>query len=344
MDSGTVNPGKSPIGPLIQWLLWPGVAMMVTASLTSFGFSWRAIVAAIKGTRGAGVDGTADEVPKKVFMGLLVVVVISSVVLQFVLFGISWGLATLGVALTFLLALVAGRVSGETGITPVGAMGKVTQLTFGVIDPGNATANLMAANVTGGSASQCADLLHDMKTGLMVGASPRLQAYSQFFGVLAGAFCGAIAYIVLVEQATYEGLKGIEALRANPDWGLIAVIQWHAVAEVFKEGFAALEVKAPGATAALIWGGVVGIVLAALEKMLPKKISTWIPSPTAIGIAFVVPAFYSVAMAAGGVLAWVLQKVAKDWSTRFLIVIAAGVAAGDSLAGVFLAIKEVLGF
>ena len=46
---------------------------------------------------------------------------------RFTLFGIGWGLATFSVLLTFLLAIVAARVSGETGITPVGAMGKVTQ-------------------------------------------------------------------------------------------------------------------------------------------------------------------------------------------------------------------------
>jgi hypothetical protein len=33
------------------------------------------------------------------------------------------------------LAMVAARVSGETGITPIGAIGKITQLSFGA--PGN---------------------------------------------------------------------------------------------------------------------------------------------------------------------------------------------------------------
>ena len=33
-------------------------------------------------------------------------------------------------------------------------MGKVTQLAFGIISPGNVASNLMAANVTGGAASQ----------------------------------------------------------------------------------------------------------------------------------------------------------------------------------------------
>ena len=37
------------------------------------------------------------------------------------------------VLLSFALALVACRVTGETDTTPVGAMGKITQLVFGVL-------------------------------------------------------------------------------------------------------------------------------------------------------------------------------------------------------------------
>ena len=79
----------------------------------------------------------------------------------------SWGLAWLGhrtfgmpywqtavaVLLSFALALVACRVTGETDTTPVGAMGKITQLVFGVVHPGNVNVNLMSANVTAAAAS-----------------------------------------------------------------------------------------------------------------------------------------------------------------------------------------------
>ena len=105
-----------------------------------------------------------------------------SILLQGLFFGIGWGLAAFGIVLTFLLAIVAARVSGETGLTPIGAMGKVTQLTFGLIESGQVSTNLMAANVTGGAASQCGDLLHDLKTGLMVNTRPRHQVYAQCAG------------------------------------------------------------------------------------------------------------------------------------------------------------------
>jgi len=48
-------------------------------------------------------------------------------------FGISVWESAIAVALSFWLALVACRVTGETDTTPVGAMGKVTQLIFGAL-------------------------------------------------------------------------------------------------------------------------------------------------------------------------------------------------------------------
>ena len=119
---------------LVTWLLWPGVAMMVTASLTAFAFSWRSVLAAFKGMKQESVsDEITDDVPKNVHLILIVVISVIAIVLQYFLFGIGWGLATFAVLLTFLLAIVAARVSGETGITPVGAMAKSLKLTFGVL-------------------------------------------------------------------------------------------------------------------------------------------------------------------------------------------------------------------
>src|SRR4029077_11453855 len=80
-------------------------------------------------------------------------------------FGMPVWQSAIAVALSFLLALVACRVTGETDTTPVGAMGKVTQLAFGALSPGNVNINLMSANITAGAATSAADLLTDLKSG-----------------------------------------------------------------------------------------------------------------------------------------------------------------------------------
>jgi putative OPT family oligopeptide transporter len=328
-EPGAADPGAGWFGPLVKWMLWPGVAMMVTASLTSFAFSGKAILNAFRGGSGGEVD--PHDVPRKVFFGAIAAVALLSVVLQVLLFDISIGIAVLGVVLTFVLAVVAGRVSGETGVTPVGAMGKVTQLSLGVVDPGNAASNLMAANVTGGAASQCADLLHDLKSGLMVGSVPKYQIVSQAFGVLAGATCGSAAYLVLIPDPKNQLL--------TEEWAAPAVAQWKAVAEVFQQG---LEAMPEGALMAMLVAGIAGIVLSILEKVLPKKVATWVPSPVGVGLAFAIPAYYAFSFFLGAVLMAVAGKIKPRWTARFAIVLAAGIMAGESLMGVADAIYKMV--
>ncbi len=354
LEQGWAEPGKADatwFGSMNQWMLWPGVAMMVTASLTSFAYSWRSVLRALTGTRAAVGDGRdaagedtpgdgaralggapaeTHDVPRQVFLGALVVCLILATLTQVVLFQIPAWAAMVGVAFTFVLAIVAARVSGETGIAPVGPMGKVTQLLFGVLTPGNAAANLMAANVTGGSASQCADLLHDMKTGLLIGASPRSQAAAQVFGVLAGSLAGSWAYLLIVRDPK---------LLLTEEWPAPAVAAWKGVADLFAKG---MESMPAGAMTAMLAAGAIGVVLAMLEKA--ESISKWVPSPASIGLALVIPAYYSISMFLGGLLAYLLTRFVKAWATRFLIVIASGLVAGESLAGVGIAIRETLRF
>jgi uncharacterized oligopeptide transporter (OPT) family protein len=210
-------------------------------------------------------------------------------------------------------------------------MGKVTQLTFGIITPGNATANLMAANVTGGAASQCADLLHDMKTGLLIGASPRQQTIAQVFGAFSGAIIGTLAYLVIVPDPAGQLL--------TEEWPAPAVAAWKAVAEIFMRG---IEAMPAGAMDALWVGGGLGVALAVLEKRLPRKAAVWVPSPASMGLALVIPAYYAVSMFIGGLVGVLSMRYAKKWSTRFLIVIASGIIAGESITGVGIAIQKII--
>ncbi len=339
MDNGWTPPG--PINPTrawfnhgLQWLLWPGVALMVTSALTSFAFSWRSIANAFRSSSrapGEAPDPLATPAARTWFIVALVLVLAFSVALQVAFFAIAAWIAVLGVLLTFVLALVAARVSGETNVTPVGAMGKVTQLAFAILAPGSPAANLMAANVTGGAASQCADLMHDLKTGFMIGARAKYQFLAQVGGALAGALCGSAGYLILVPDPKTQLL--------TDQWPAPAAASWKAVAELFMKGLDALPA---GAVAGMVIGGLAGIVLAVLEKVLPKRIRTFVPSPASLGLAFVIPAYNSFSMFLGALVAWALTRWVSNWATRFLIVFASGLIAGESLTGVGLALEQIL--
>lgn len=317
----------------LKWLLWPGVSLMVFSALASFAFSWRSVLAVILPRKADATVVPKDDVilPRKYFIGALLLVTVLSVTLQALFFNIAAWVATLGVMMTFVLALVATRVSGETNITPVGAMGKVTQLLFAVLAPAQPAANLMAACVTGGAASQCADMMHDLKTGSLLGTPPRLQVIAQLFGALSGALIGAAGYLLLIKNPAAELL--------TEQWPAPSVAAWKAVAELFMTGLKALP---PGAVAGMWIGGLAGVVLAVAERVLPPKYRVWVPSPTSVGLGFVIPAYNGISIFLGALVATLVSKIAPDWAFKFRVICASGIIAGESLSGVALALLRIV--
>lgn len=318
---------------LLNWMIWPGVTLMVVSSLVSFSFSWRSMLRAFRGSASGGLGEATDEgdLPRRWFIGGCAVALVAAVTCQTLIFGISWWAATLAVLLSFVLAVVASRVSGETNITPIGPMGKVTQLIFGVLSPNSAVANLMTANVTGGASSQCADLMHDFKCGHMLGASPRKQFVAQVGGALAGAMAGSLFYMILIPDPARQLL--------TEEWAAPAVAAWKAVAEVFLVGLDGLPKHAP---VAMLIAAIVGIALPILEQVLPRRMKQYLPSASSLGLAFVINAKFAMALFAGATIAWFLAKFIPSWTGRFLVTICAGIVVGDSLVGAGDAVFKVI--
>jgi uncharacterized oligopeptide transporter (OPT) family protein len=323
-------PPTANFSDLLNWLIWPGVTLMVVSSLVSFSFSWRSMMRAFRGASG-GAQGDDGDLPKRWFVVGCAVATIVAVACQIALFGITWWAATIGIFLSFVLAIVASRVSGETNITPIGPMGKVTQLVFGVLAPKDAIANLMAANVTGGAASQCADLMHDFKCGYLLGGSPRKQFISQLCGAFAGAIIGSLFYLILVPDPAAQLL--------TEEWAAPAVAAWKAVAEVFLIGLGGLP---PHATTAILIAAMLGILLPLIEHFSPKKLRTYLPSSSSLGLAIVIAPKTTISLFLGAVVALALTKAFPNWSTRFLVTVCAGIVVGDSLVGAGDAVWQVV--
>src|SRR4029079_10059899 len=146
-------------------------------------------------------DPATVEVPGKWFAIGTITSGLAVVVLATAYFDIPAHLGVLAVLMTFVLALVACRATGETDITPGGAMGKIMQLTYGVLIPQSSTAYLMTASITWGSSLASADLLNDLKTGYLLGANPRRQYLAQAMGILTGTIATTICYFVLIPDA-----------------------------------------------------------------------------------------------------------------------------------------------
>jgi putative OPT family oligopeptide transporter len=320
---------------VVQWTLWGGTACMVSSGLLSFVMQWRSALSAFRGLgqmfsrdRARQVsEMEAIETPSSWFVIGQLVSLVALTWLAHASFGMPIWQSVLAVILSFALSVVACRVTGETDTTPIGAMGKVTQLIFGALNPGNVNVNLMSANITSGAAISSADLLTDLKSGYLLGAHPRKQFIAQFAGIFIGTLITVLSFRILVPDAKALGGEQFPAPAAQT---------WSAVAKALSHGLAALE---PIKVWSIVIGGAVGIIFSVLPMIFPKQ-QKFMPSAAAFGLAWVFQWYYAMLFFIGAIVAYIWQRKAPKNAEEFTYPVASGVIAGGSLMGVFLIFWE----
>ena len=207
-------------------------------------------------------------------------------------------------------------------------MGKVTQLVYGGLAPGSIGTNLMAAAVTGAGASQAADMMQDLKTGRLLGASPRRQFVAQLWGIGAGVLFCIPAYLLVTSAYPLGG----DQLPAP------AAFSWKAMAELLTQGLDALPPHAGSAVA-------IGVAFGALLPILRRKPSwaPYLPSGLAIGIAFIVQAFFSLVIFFGALALVLWRRTRPASASKLSFAVASGLVAGEGLFGIFKAAMTLLG-
>jgi putative OPT family oligopeptide transporter len=315
---------------IVQWTLWFGASCMVAAGLLSFALSWRTALRAFRDLgqmfslrAAAAGDYGRIEAPMSWFAGGQIVSLVALAWLAHASFGMPVWHSIVAVALSFLLALVACRVTGETDTTPVGAMGKITQLTFGALSPGNLNVNLMSANITAGAATSAADLLTDLKSGYLLGANPRQQFLAQFSGIFVGTVVTVLTFAVLVPNAQVLGTDQFPAPAAQT---------WSAVAIALSRGLSSLE---PVKLWLIFAGAGVGAALTLAPVLLPKY-QDYLPSAAAFGLAWVFHWYYGLLFFLGALIALIIARRKPKLAEEFTLPVASGVVAGGSLMGVVL--------
>ena len=335
---GDIDAAKLGYRAIVSWSTWTGAAIMVTSGLAMFLFQWRTVARSLRGLgklfKGPGA-GAADpmeriEVPPAWFAAGTLFAGLGCILILYYAFGTSLWMGLLAVLLTFFLSLVACRATGEADITPIGAMGKITQLLFGVLAPSNMTTNLMTASVTAGAASSAADLLTDLKSGYLLGANPRKQFLAQLLGVFTGVLVVVPAFYLLVPDAAALG---------SDKWPAPSAQVWAAVAKILSKGFFELPLSA---RIGLGVGGFIGILIPILEKLFPKA-ARFIPSAMGLGLAMVIPFWNALSMFIGAVIALVLQARRPALADKYVVPVSSGIIAGESLLGVVVALLKVSG-
>lgn len=327
---------------IVGWSLWFGAAMMVVSSLAALSFRAGAVGRAFAGLGsifrarpGSAAQGRADvlaavEVPAAWWLSLFAVGTVAVLWLERAVWHIPLSMGVLSVLMTFVLAVVACRATGETDVTPTGALGKVTQLAYGVIAPSNMTTNLMTASVTANASGCAADLLTDLKSGYLLGANARKQFIAQVAGILPGAIVVGLVWRLLVPDAGALGTDRFPAPAAQV---------WKSVAEVLARGVGSLD---PTARAAALAGAVLGLVLPLLERRF-RTVARFIPSPMGLGLAFVIPGFNAISMFLGALIALLLGRWRRRLADDYVVPVASGIIAGESLMAIVVNVLSVLG-
>ncbi len=301
--------------PLVTWLLWPGLGLMIGGALGGLASGGALLGAGLRDLRaGAGVDagdGAGALRFSRAHALALAAAVAALLVLGRVAFGLHPALTLLALALSLLLCPAAARAKGEADRAPAGPLATIGQLVVGAAAPGSLGAPLGGGGIVNGTAMQSTTLLNNWRVGHRIGAPPGPQLVASIAGVVVGAIAVAAAFELL--RRAYGLGNAIMPVPAGQGW--------KATAELVQHGLSAMPPGAPIA-AGLGLGAGAALALAARHRRLG-----FLPSPVAIGMAFITPPYVSLTLAFAGLI----PRGADPAGAR--IALAAGAIAGEALAG-----------
>ncbi|MBL9121370.1 MAG: OPT/YSL family transporter [Phycisphaerae bacterium] len=340
--SGSLEAGDAVFGRghlLNTWCLWWGIAIMVTASLTSLFAKPKVLISAFSGMFTFNKSKAEDclkhiELPLKVsFIGIPIMTAFL-VWMHYEWFGINPLYGFLCVPLIIVLTLIAANATGLTSTTPTGSLSKITQFTFGAIDRTNPATNLITAGLTSEVASNASNLLMDIKPGYMLGAKPRQQAWGHLIGIFAGGLA-AVPLFFWLFLPHYNPALPIEGQVVSEKFPMPGALIWKGVADMIAQGGGNLR---DSAIMAMIIAGVVGIVFEVLRVVSKGKFPI---SAVAIGLGVVIPVDSTIMMWIGAMFfSFMHDRNTKSEGMGKAIwvesqeAICAGIIAGAALTGI----------
>lgn len=315
----------------------------------------KGIQGAISGYQAMKDDSTTVErTQKDINIMAILLMLVPCAILVFVLYiyltnsvgiGIVAGIAMIITA--FFFVAVSSYIVGLVGSSnnPVSGMTICTVLfasalllLFGMKGESGIIAALGVAGVVCCAACTAGDVSQDLKTGYLVGATPRRQQWAQVIGVLAPAF--VIAPILTVLHSSYgigvQVKEGVEFLKA-PQAGLFAGIT---------QAMFTPDKSLPWAM--VIAGLIVGIIIIAIDEMLKAKGSNFRTYVMPVAVGIYLPWALSVPIMIGGAAALITGKIVgkkkEKESVHRGILFGSGLIAGEALMGIIIAFIIFLNF
>ncbi|PCG94684.1 Oligopeptide transporter OPT superfamily [Penicillium occitanis (nom. inval.)] len=254
-------------------------------------------------------DAPASElISNRTIFIFLPLTLVLNVICMHIAFGdiITPFLSTFATLLAVLLSIMGVRALGETDLNPVSGISKLTQLIFSLVTPASmhtrrsaVVTNLLAGAVSEAGALQAGDMMQDLKTGHILGASPKAQFYGQVIGSIFGAVVSTAVYKMYVNVYPVPG----------DQFQIPAAFVWIFTARlVTGQGLPPMAWQVAMLFGAVFVGTTVLRIVATVRRTQqggpPPSWISFVPGGIAVAVGmFNVPSF-TLARAIGGVIAW----------------------------------------
>lgn len=330
--------GSSHFKFLVQWMMWPATAMMISAALTSV------IVPVVRNlfeSKNAEVSeqarSQADEyIPLWWTLAGTGVSVVLIVWMTSAWFSMPWQQVLLAVAIQPILIIAGLRVLGITGQGPVSLMANATQFLFGLIWPAQIRGNLAAAYVSANPQASSEAVVPAFWVAQRLGGRFRTLIIAMLIMIPIGAILTPLMFTLM--ERTY-GI-GLEPGQLAAPTGLKIA----SLAMVMEKGVVALPHGALTASLVAIFIGIAFELLLMVKKSdgqgKQKQRFWWVPIPSALGFALILPPPLTLGLATGSVISAVWYKLSADEAkgsyALFAKPLAAGFVAGEAIIGAIL--------
>ncbi|MFT5521536.1 MAG: putative OPT family oligopeptide transporter [Enterobacterales bacterium] len=305
-----------------------GIGMLIGGALMGIVLAFPLIVGAVRSMQNAAKVKSAiskDEMPIKllyvaIFGSAIVLAVIA--VLSTEEMGLARGIfmAVIGTLWIWIAGVILSECIGRTNWSPLSGMTLIAITILIIISSGlGDTASVIASVMVGAAAcvamSQATDLMLDLKTGYLVGATPKMQMMGQFLGAWLGPLL-IMGLIILLHEAYGLGSDQLPAPQGQALASMITGIQGGDIP-----------------LAKYIAGAGMGALLGAASGGLGIT----------VGLGFYLPFNIVLTYSLGTLIRLILDKKAGNlFSEQVGIPVAAGLIVGEALVGVGFAVYYVI--
>jgi putative OPT family oligopeptide transporter len=305
-----------------------GIGMLIGGAIMGVILAAPLILSAIRSMQKAtqvAASHATEEMPIRllyfaVFGAIILLCIMAVTSVEAMSLGRGIVMALLGTLWIWMAGIILSEAIGRTNWSPLSGMTLVGITLLIIVTHGLERGDSIVAAIMVGAAmcvamSQATDLMLDLKTGYLVGATPRMQQIGQF----AGAWLGPIV-VIFVIFALHEAYElGSARLPAPQAQALASTIDGIMGGDVPTQKYAA--------------GAVLGGVLSALIGGLGIT----------VGLGFYLPFNIVLTYSLGTLGREMADRFkGKEWSDNVGIPIAAGFIVGEALVGVGDAIRHVL--